>query len=206
MNELNTGFGKLSDLKFHAKASLIHTALTTVPGLTHFPITVPTMADYLTAVNLFGDAISNADGNGGAALRDSTREALVDMTQRLAADLELKANGNLVSLATTGYDLRKTPVRSTGPLPAPQNLRVRTTGTSGEAMCKCAAVPLADSYEIQWTLEPMAGPWTSLPAVSNSQAMLITGLQRGTDYYFRVRAIGANGPSGWSDVATMMVV
>ena len=52
----------------------------------------------------------------------------------------------------------------------------------------------------------MVGTWTSLPAMSNSQAMLFTGLDRGKDCYFRVRAIGANGPSGWSDVATMMVV
>ncbi len=87
-----------------------------------------------------------------------------------------------------------------------ENLRVKTTGTAGEAMCKCKAVPLADSYECAWTLDPINGPWTTIPPLSSSQNMLFTGLSRGKDYYFRVRAIGANGPSGWSDVATMMVV
>lgn len=73
-------------------------------------------------------------------------------------------------------------------------------------MCKCVAVPLADTYESSHTLDPINGPWTGIPPVSNSQNILFSGLSRGKDYYFRVRAIGANGPSGWSDVATMMVV
>jgi len=95
---------------------------------------------------------------------------------------------------------------NSGPLPAPQNLRVKTTGITGEALAKVAAVPLASGYEAQSTLEPTSGPWTSINSVTDSQKILFTGLQRGKDYYFRVRAIGANGPSGWSDVTTMMVV
>ena len=31
---------------------------------------------------------------------------------------------------------------------------------------------------------------------------MATGLVRGTQYWFRVRAIGAAGPSAWSDPAT----
>lgn len=42
--------------------------------------------------------------------------------------------------------------------------------------------------------------------VSHLCEMLFTGQSRGKDYYFRVRASGANGPSGWSDLATTMVV
>lgn len=41
-----------------------------------------------------------------------------------------------------------------------------------------------------------------------SQKIRFRGLSRGKDDHFRVRvrALGANGPSGWSDVATLMVV
>ena len=131
---------------------------------------------------------------------------LVADLQRLAGGLELVAAGDLVQLSASGFALKKKGVRSTAPLPAPENLRVKPTGISGEAGLKCKAVPRADIYEVAYTRDPTTGPWTSLPGFTNSQAMLVTGLERGKDYYFRVRAIGANGPGAWSDVATMMVV
>ncbi len=206
MNELNVGFSQDSDVKVHGKASTIHTALTTEPGLGYFPVTSPTAVVFKAAIDGFQGALSLDKTPANAVLRKEKRDAVILMMQKLAAGLELAADGNLVHLAATGFDLKTKPTRSTGPLPAPENLRVKTTGTAGEAMCKCKAVPLADSYECAWTLDPINGPWTAIPPLSSSQNMLFTGLSRGKDYYFRVRAIGANGPSGWSDVATMMVV
>lgn len=206
MNELSVGFSALSDRPFCDLSKSVHNALTHEPGLSYFPLTSPTVSDLLTGIIANDDAL-NGDGTPtNVALRRSTREALVLMMQRLAADLELKANGDLVKLAATGFSFKKTPVKSQGPLAAPQNLRVKTTGTAGEAMAKVAAVALASGYEAQFTLDPMSGEWTPINLVTDSQKILFTGLSRGKDYYFRVRAIGANGPSGWSDVATMMVV
>jgi hypothetical protein len=206
MNELNVGFSQDSGSKVAATAGAIHTALTTAPGLTYFPNTVPTAATFKSGIDELLGALNGDDTSANVALRKSKRDALILLMQKLAANLELTADGNLVWLAASGFGLKQKPSRSTGPLPPPSNLRVATTGTAGEALCKCKAVPLADSYECAWTLDPNNGPWTSIAVVSSSQAMLFTGLARGKDYYFRVRAIGANGPSGWSDMATMMVV
>ena len=99
---------------------------------------------------------------------------------------------------------------ASSPIPTPAS-RFPSPGQTapcghGEGLCKCAATALADSYEGAWTPDPTNGPWTSIAPTTSSQDILFTGLDRGKDYYFRVRAIGANGPSGWSDVATMMVV
>lgn len=206
MNELSVGFSQDSDGKVFTKASLIHTALTTPPGIAFFPAPSPTMVVFKASIDVFQNSLSGENTAANVALRKSTREALTVNLQRLAAGLELTADGDLVALAASGFDLKTKPTRSTGPLSAPLDLRVKTTGTAGEAMCKCKAVPRADSYECGWTLDPLSGPWTNIPPVSSSQSILFTGLQRGKDFYFRVRAIGANGPSGWSDVATMMVV
>ncbi|MEO8614404.1 MAG: fibronectin type III domain-containing protein [Luteolibacter sp.] len=206
MNELSVGFSQDSDTKFYNKTSTIHTALTTQPGLGYFPVTVPTMAAYKTAIDAYQGALSGDGAAPNVAARKSTREALMTLTQKLAAGLELSADGDLVKLAGTGFETKAKPTRSSGPLPAPENLRVKTTGTAGEAVCKCAAVPLGLTYEASHTLDPINGPWTFIPPVTNSQSILFTSLSRGKDYYFRVRAIGATGPSGWSDVATMMVV
>lgn len=206
MNELSIGYSQDSDATILAKAMKIHTALTTQPGLGFFPTPVPTMVIFKTVIDALQNALAGESTAANSALRRQKRDELVLLMQKLAAGLELTADRNLVALAATGYDLKAKATRSSGPLPAPQDLRVKTTGTTGEALCKCKAVPLADSYECAYTLEPVNGPWTALPAMSSSQNMLFTGLTRGKDYFFRVRAIGANGPSGWSDVATMMVV
>ncbi len=206
MNKLSIGFSQSSSPTVFAKSSHIYTALTTAPGSGYFPAPSPTMPIFKAAIDLLGISLNAETTPTVAAAREANRLKVVNLLQKLAAGLELTADGNLVSLAASGYDLKTKPTRSTTPLPPPINLRVATTGTSGEAMCKCKAVPLADTYECEWALDPMHGPWTGISPVSNSQAIFFTGLDRGKDYYFHVRAIGANGPSGWSDVATMMVV
>jgi hypothetical protein len=206
MNELMIGFSQVSGPTVFAKSSHIHMALTTAPGSGYFPAPSPTMPIFKAAIDLLGGSLNAETTPTVAASREANRLKVVNLLQKLAAGLELTADGNLVSLAASGYDLKTKPTRSAAPLPPPINLRVATTGTSGEAMCKCKAVPLADSYECGWTLDPIKGPWTNIPPVSNSQTILFTDLDRGKDYYFHIRAIGANGPSGWSDVATMMVV
>lgn len=202
MNELNTGFSQYSHLNFFEKASLIHTNLTKAPGITYFPITDPTMLTIQTGLIAFQTSLSGTN----SSLRDTTRAALTNLLQQLAPNLEKTANGNMAMLSETGFDLRKSPVHSTMPPTIPGNLRVKSTGIAGQVQAKCAASDGADAYVLEYTLDPMAGPWTEIDPVTNSQNILISGLTRGKDYYFRVRGIGANGTSGWSDVATMMVV
>ena len=206
MNELNVGFSEYSGAALKQKAQLVITTLSSAPGDGYFPSPVPTLAALQTAVDALDAALGTESTQANRALRESARETVINLLQQLAPNLETTANGDMAKLAATGFDLRKKPVRSTGPTPVPQNVRVRTTGTSGEAFVKCSAVALADAYELEHTLDPVDGPWVDGATFTSSQDMLLAGLTRGKDYYFRVRAIGSNGPSGWSDVATMMVV
>lgn len=61
------------------------------------------------------------------------------------------------------------------------------------------------TYEGQWTLDPNAGPWSDIETFPNSRSFKWTGLGRGKDTWFRVRARNAIGAGPWSDPATMMV-
>ena len=45
------------------------------------------------------------------------------------------------------------------------------------------------------------GPWTQCH-IGKASSCTATALISGTQYWFRVRAIGAAGPSAWSDPAT----
>jgi hypothetical protein len=40
---------------------------------------------------------------------------------------------------------------------------------------------------------------------ASTRGFRLHGLQRGKDYWARVRGVGPNGPGAWSDPATIMV-
>jgi hypothetical protein len=71
-----------------------------------------------------------------------------------------------------------------------------------EAVCQGQAT---GSY--QWRYATTAAPtaWTLLDPTMAANIPL-NGLVPGTQYIVQVRAVGSQGPSDWSDAATLMVV
>ena len=135
------------------------------------------------------------------------RASLTVLLQHLADALEIVPGVTEADLAGTGFSLRKSNVHTFAPPDAPQNVRVKATGISGELQVLLSAVGRAAFYEVEWTLDPVNGPWTLAPAFASTRGMALTGLTRGKDYYVRVRAVatGANrGP--WSDIANAMAM
>jgi hypothetical protein len=66
-------------------------------------------------------------------------------------------------------------------------------GNSGE--------PAPTGYDVSQALAE-GGPWTTLPAVAGvGLTRSVTGLIPGTTYFFRVRAVNANGAGPWSPPA-----
>ena len=109
-------------------------------------------------------------------------------------------------LATTGYDNRKQ-AGQTGDAPAiPTNVRLKTTGVTGQVQVLFDPSERARTYEIQTTIDPNTGAWSQAGMFSSSRGVIVEGLSRGKDIWSRVRAIGPNNTaSGWSDPATVMV-
>ncbi len=89
---------------------------------------------------------------------------------------------------------------------AKQIFTPKPTGNPGEAKLHCDAVPHAVSYESRAALDLDAPVWVPGPPATKIRQLLFTGLERGKDWNFEIRAIGPNGPSPRSDVARMMVV
>ncbi len=87
-----------------------------------------------------------------------------------------------------------------------ENLHLKAGPIFGGIVAKVAKVEHADSYELETTGAPVNGPWSASSTHTNSQHMSKTGLTPLTMIYARVRAIGANGPSEWSDVAQVVVL
>jgi len=202
-NKLNRGFSQLRDTELDNKAQTIITALT---GNATFPTPSPTLATVTTALTDFQNALAMPERT---AARDAqvaaTRVGLETLLQTLAASLELTPNVTDAQLATTGFDLRKPTSHTSEPVTAPGNVRLKSTGTSGEVQVLCDSVPRAKSYQLQYTQDTNAGPWSDGGTFGNTRGLMLQGLTRAKDYWVRVRAIGPDGPGAWSDPATILV-
>jgi hypothetical protein len=202
MNKLNSGFSRMRDTDLDNKADSIIKALT---GNPNFPTTNPTLATVQAALTAFQQALALPPGNARDAQVIATRATLTDHLEKLARNLELTPNVTDAMLATTGFDMRQTPTRTGAPVDAPANLRAKATGTMGSVQLLCDPSQRAKSYEAQYALDPNNGPWIDAGTFGNTRNIIINGLTRGKDHYFRVRAIGPDGAGAWSDPATIMV-
>lgn len=97
-------------------------------------------------------------------------------------------------------------ISDTTPTGTPLSVSAKPTGNQGEAKLSADAVPQASAYEARATQDLANGPLRELPPSSGVCGLLFTGLERGKDWFFQIRAIGPNGTGPWSDPAVMMVV
>lgn len=78
-----------------------------------------------------------------------------------------------------------------------------------EVQLDWSAVSTADSYEIQYTTEKRyfdtTSGVTSVPVEKDKTTALITGLEPGDEYFFRLRAINDAGESGWTEIVSIII-
>jgi hypothetical protein len=201
-NILNRGFSRFPDESLVSKVVTIIAALT---GNANFPTTSPT----LTVLQGALDALTQAMAIQGPTRETAVAAARRDLEQKLedlADNLENTANNDPVKLATTGFDMRKDTAQTAEPPDVPTNVRLKTTGVSGEVQVLFEPSARARSYQVQVTQDPNAGPWIDYDTFSSTRRIVLTGQPRAKDIWVRVRAIGPNNTkSGWSDPATILV-
>ncbi len=209
MSILNTGFGHLSDPDFIQQNQTIITSMGKPAMIAAFPGAAPIVMALGTGLGDFEAAVLKCNSPDGAITRETpretAREAVMEQVETLALHLEGVSHDRAL-LVQTGFPLHKIVERDHTPTGTPENVTAKPTGIAGEAKLDCKGVHNVLTYEYAWTLDPVNGPWTHAGTVSNKRHMLVTGLQRGKDTWFRIRAFGPNGTGPWSDPATMMVI
>lgn len=201
MNRLKSGFSKFRDRSLVQKADAITTALC---GNTHFADLQPLLPPLSSALEEFRRALAMAPGQAADAVIAASRAKLTTLLYNLAHSIELTPNLTDEMLATTGFEIRRPSVRTAAPVEAPQNVRLRTTGTSGQLQLLCNAVKRARAYQLQFTEDPIGSQWNDGGVFASTRGILLNDLTRGKDYWVRIRAIGPDGPGPWSDPATAM--
>ena len=86
-----------------------------------------------------------------------------------------------------------------GPMPAPSSLTCVSGAKEGTIAVRWNTVYRADSYMLE-SAPSDSGPWTQV-YVGGKARFKATGLTSLQSYYFRVNAVGADGPGPWSDTA-----
>lgn len=204
MNEISLKFARYAQPATCDFAEGVVHALRAEPGVTHFPNPEPPLASFEQTIAELRAAIALGGTPHAAALRNDLRRKLSENLKLLAGHLEMRAKGDLVILASTGFELKKpTGVRGSGPTPRPTHVRARH-GLSRQVILS-ASCKSFDMMQVAWSHDPN-GEWVVLDPVSNSRQIEVNNLERGVDTYLKVRAFGPHGPSDWSHIVSIMVI
>ena len=197
------GFTNAPDHSVVERAEAVHDGLYVSPLWTPAP---PAPVPPVTAVALkvatdaFIAAMAKADMGGPAdtAQKNNQREVVIGLLRKLAGFVQENHGNDKAKLLASGFEAVSTN-RAQAPLDTPE-IRDILHGLTGQLIVKVGAIANAQNYEVQFAVigpGGAPGPWQTGGLFSNSQSMRISGLTPGTEYLFRVRAVG--GSTGYSD-------
>jgi hypothetical protein len=170
--KINIGFSRIPDGDLDEKAKHIITSLT---GNANFPTPSPTLATVQTALDEYEDALALDQSPTRTATVEVKREMLENLLQQLGVYVSTTANGDKDKLVTSGFEMRKDPTQTEADVAAPANLRLKSTGTTGEVQLLCDAVDRARNYQVQHTQNPNAGPWIDNGLFASTRGIKISG-------------------------------
>ena len=197
----------------------LHTLLTNVGDGLAASIYYPEFpAQIKTAISTSKDSIQAAMSNlaAGEAYLRTLRAALEIESNQSRAVLRTAAaacesiDRTDEALVSVGWTLRRVAGRPR-PVIAPSQINVKNTAFEGQAEARWTRVTNAQFYELK-SFTSTAGdspeniPWDTIPVTPVRPAsLIISGQPVGSYLTVRVRAVGAKGPSPWTETATVRV-
>ena len=184
-----------------------HTILTGMTGNPSYPTPNPPLAAVTTGLNEFTTALANA-ADGGitlTAIKNDKRAALVALLRDLATYVQVACNGDLTVLLSSGFPIQKPQRNPIGVLPAPVNLTLALGPLSGQL--NAVVPPVFGASVYNWKLTASNAPAVVLQSAQTTGGRTtFTGLTPGVVYVAQVNAVGAAGPSDWSQPVSQMAV
>ncbi len=208
-NKLVFGFTNLSDSAFETKATTIFTCMT---GNLNFPAPVPNLDTVNTAIKNYADALAAAKS------RDLVK-VIIKNERRAELEAVLISLGHYVTftantvdnasqersiMASSGFNLNASK-NNPSQLGAANNFTVQLGDNSGEVIVSVSSVQAAKTYIFFYSPAPVVNnAW--LHAINTLPSFVITGLEPGKQYSFKVGVTGARGQVVYTEVITKMVV
>lgn len=192
-------FSHLPDGNMDQRAQTIVVAMT---GNANFPTPVPALTVISTAITDYqGSMTAAASGDHTAIeIKNQKREELEGLLQQLGLYVESKSGDNAAILLSSGFKISKDPA-PVGALPKPTDFKVMPSG-KGEVKLAMHKIEGARIYQFEYKLTT-ATEWKI--NVHTKTKLLLTGLESGKEYNFRVVAVGASDVREYSDVINSFV-
>ncbi len=196
-------YSKLSESNLDLKGGKIIAALTGNPD---FPVTMPTLSDFMQVKNTYSTNLVAAANSDRAAIvmKNQDKDSLLGAMRLLAINIEGLAQGNQAKMVSSGFDVAANgdSVPAMGP---PTNFKVSDGLNAGEIKTSVKGVERAIMYSHEYalTLPDADTSWTTW--VSSSVSCVFTDLPGGTRIYARVGAIGRKEQLVYSDVLSRIV-
>jgi hypothetical protein len=171
-----------------------------------YPTPLPNLLSIAEALGDFSAALyAMADAGPSATMnKNNKRLILTGLVRQLASYVTVACQGDLMKLTLSGFPIQKPNRTPIGTLPAPQNLIVTHGALTGTLNAKVNPVFGAATYNWMWTANtPNAVPMTGQ---STAASFIITGLTPGVTYTVLCNAVGAAGPSNWSNPVSIIAV
>lgn len=183
------------------------TIITNMTGNASYPSPDPTLLVVTGAKDEFATALANA-ADGGLTLtsiKNDKRAALAAKLRALANYVQVACNGDLTVLLSSGFPIQKPQRNPIGVLPAPVNLSVNLGTLTGEL--DAVVPPVFGAAIYNWRLTATNAPAVVLQSTQTTAGRTtFSGLTPGVVYVAQVNAVGAAGPSDWSQPVSQMAV
>jgi hypothetical protein len=210
---LITDFNRLNEADFYAKGGFITDSLTGNPDFPEpWSAPVPSLQQLRAAYEVYRNAYHAAQMRDRLRIleRDEARQKLTRMLQQVAVYLDLVADGDLVKLSRTGFDLRREGGRPSGLpglLAAPQGLSISPGSRPGTLLLQATALSGTVSYyeiQINQGQPDNEADWRRSITVTSVRRVLIDELSPG-QVWVRMRGINRAGNGDWSQPISLLL-
>jgi len=182
-------FKKLSDSNILTFGQTVTASMTA--AVATFPTPVPALADINAELTNYEELLQTSASRDKVQvqLKNISKFALNQMLSQLA-DYVNTTTSDSAALASSGFLLNKLPQPRT--ITSPENPVLSDGRGAGQLLFKFKAVKGASCYLFQYTTDAtlQENSWISIPATTTYHTF--TGLTKGTSYYCRALAVGAN--------------
>ena len=163
----------------------------------------PAISVLQAATTAFDTAIIKAKEGGKTEklIRELKREELIVILDKLALYVQMKGDGNDAALASSGFSLSK--IRNiVGALPKPQNFALHAENV-GKIKLSLKPVRGAKSYLYEYRKKGEE-VWDIM--VYTKTTLVLTELESGQMYEFRVAPVGSSTEKTYSDVLSSYIL
>jgi hypothetical protein len=171
-----------------------------------YPLPFPTLASITSAVDAFEIAVTNALTGGviETGIKNALRLDLLVLVRQLAAYVQCHCDESVQNIIEAGFEVTRA-ASPVGSLAAP-SAPIVTQGVDSGSLVAISS-PRAGAYSYSWRVALASAPTVFVQTTQSPGARTtFEGLTPGQIYNIQLNALGAAGPSDWSDDGTLMVV